>query len=484
MKYVNGRPIPSRPGELNSQEPMDKLADLLTECANAFSATVDGDTFALTALGVAGTSTFTLGATDTLTIDAGTTDHTGSTIITMDMDVNSASCSGIKIDLDIGTALSTSENTYAFHADVAGVSGDNGNASIAAFYGTGDTTSGAPVYGLQLAGAWDTAIYVSGTSTTAVSIAGNATTAIGVATGTFTTGLSLGGTLTTGVSIGACTTAVAVTGATTQAIYVTGNSTTAFMTNTGTFTNGISLAGTLTYGMRISACTTGISFDGSMTTGIAIPGSVATAISLSGSVADGIAIFSSGSPMALSTYANYAMKIYTTCASTDASNSVEPFYMKSSMTGVGGVGGRARFHLYTNVALGGWSNALKAFAEYGASGRTTGLGSAFCAEMTLSAGTSSGTYAPLEIELNVGSGASTGTNTAFIHCSVQGADVATFDTNGLLFNIQGVTAADGKFVLLDGDEPTWNENTVYLKSLVGSTSIYLIGCKAAAKNVD
>ncbi len=96
-------------------------------------------------------------------------------------------------------------------------------------------------------------------------------------------------------------------------------------------------------------------------------------------------IYTAGSPV---------FNMYTTCASTGSTNA-EPFYVKSTMTGATCVGGRARFHLYTNVALGGWSNALKAYAEYGAAGKTTGLGSALCAEMVLSAGTSSGTYAPL-----------------------------------------------------------------------------------------
>jgi hypothetical protein len=47
----------------------------------------------------------------------------------------------------------------------------------------------------------------------------------------------------------------------------------------------------------------------------------------------------------------------------------------------------------TNVALGSWSNALKGEVTYGASGSTTGLGSSILAEMTLAAGTTTGTYA-------------------------------------------------------------------------------------------
>lgn len=147
-------------------------------------------------------------------------------------------------------------------------------------------------------------------------------------------------------------------------------------------------------------------------------------------------------------------EMYSTSASANASTSVEPFYFKSTMTGAGGVGGRARFDLYTNVALGGWSNALKAATEYGDSGRTNGLGSAICAELSLSAGTTQGNYAPLEIELNVGTGASTGTKTAFIFMSAQGAGLATFKENGYLFILNGPTdTANGLFDATNVDAP-------------------------------
>ena len=159
------------------------------------------------------------------------------------------------------------------------------------------------------------------------------------------------------------------------------------------------------------------------------------AVSLSGSLALG----SSGSPISLAAGAP-KQTLYATSSSTNGSSSVESFLVYTTMTGAGGVGGRARFYMTANVALGGWSNALKAEVVYGASGRTTGLGSAFCAEMTLSAGTSSGTYAPLEIELNLGSGALTGTATAFMYLSAQGADVGTFDDNGFLFILAGVSS--------------------------------------------
>lgn len=133
-----------------------------------------------------------------------------------------------------------------------------------------------------------------------------------------------------------------------------------------------------------------------------------------------------------------------TSASTAGGTSVEPFVMSSTMTGIGGVGGRARFRLDTNVALGSWSNALKAHAVYGSAGKTTGLGSAFVAELDLSAGTVDGTYAPLELELNLPASASTGTQTSLMYASVNGANKAAFDTSGFLFSVAGLTAASGK----------------------------------------
>ena len=133
-----------------------------------------------------------------------------------------------------------------------------------------------------------------------------------------------------------------------------------------------------------------------------------------------------------------------TTTSTATSGTYQPLVVSTTMSGAGADGGRAKFDMTTNVALGSFSNALKAEVTYGASGRTTGLGSAFVAEMTLSAGTSAGTYAPLELELNLPTGASTGTLTSFIHASMQGAAVATMDTNGRFINLVGVTAGAGK----------------------------------------
>lgn len=159
-----------------------------------------------------------------------------------------------------------------------------------------------------------------------------------------------------------------------------------------------------------------------------------------------------------------------TSASTDAGTSVEPLTFSSTMTGIGGVGGRAKFSLSANVALGGWSNALKAETTYGASGRTTGLGSAFVAELTLSAGTTSGTYAPLEVELNLGSNAPIGTNTSFAYFSANGT-ATNFIDSGYLFSLQGLgAAASGKIFQAN----TAADATHALKILIGSTPYYIM----------
>lgn len=200
-----------------------------------------------------------------------------------------------------------------------------------------------------------------------------------------------------------------------------------------TWTTGISIT---------TSATTGISLaTGTFTTGISIAGTTTTGISITANPTTGIALGTSGTPLTYGTVTNKAATIYSTCSTTNGSTSFEPVLFSTTMTGAGQVGGRVRAYMTTNVALGGWSNAFKAEVTYGASGSTTGLGSALLGEMTLSAGTTSGNYAPLELELNVASGDSLGTRTAMQYLSVNGTGVATFDTNGYILNIQGISAA-------------------------------------------
>ena len=186
---------------------------------------------------------------------------------------------------------------------------------------------------------------------------------------------------------------------------------------------------------------------------------------------DGLGLGVSGTPMDLTTSTTQrAIDVYTTSASTSGSTSIRPIYMKNTMTGAGGVGGRAEFYMTTNVALGGWSNALKGMVEYGASGKTTGLGSAIVGETILSAGTSTGTYTALEAELVLGSGASTGTETSFLYMAASGAGVAAMDTSGDLFKIDGLTVASGKLFQVN----TAGAASHGLRIDIGGTKYYIM----------
>ena len=117
-----------------------------------------------------------------------------------------------------------------------------------------------------------------------------------------------------------------------------------------------------------------------------------------------------------------------------------------TLTGVGGVGWASKSELAANVALGAYANGLYGYLEFGASGRVTGLASGTVGEIVLSAGCTQGTYAAFEAEIGMPSGAVTGTNTSFMYLSTYGADKATFDTSGTLFNLAGVTKGSGKFL--------------------------------------
>ena len=117
-----------------------------------------------------------------------------------------------------------------------------------------------------------------------------------------------------------------------------------------------------------------------------------------------------------------------------------------TLTGVGGVGWASKSDLEANVALGAYANGLYGYLEFGASGRVTGLASGTVGEVVLSAGCTQGTYAAFEAEIGMPSGAVTGTNTSFFYLSTYGADKATFDTSGTLFNLAGVTKGTGKFL--------------------------------------
>jgi hypothetical protein len=125
-----------------------------------------------------------------------------------------------------------------------------------------------------------------------------------------------------------------------------------------------------------------------------------------------------------------------------------------TLTGAGAVGWASKSDLEANVALGAYANGLYGYLAFGASGRVTGLASGTVGEVVLSAGCTQGTYAAFEAEIGMPSGAVTGTNTSFLYLSTYGADKATFDTSGTLFNLAGVTKGSGKFLQDTTSGPT------------------------------
>ena len=164
----------------------------------------------------------------------------------------------------------------------------------------------------------------------------------------------------------------------------------------------------------------------------------------------------------------------TVSSSSTGGSNVEPIYLATTMTGAGGLGGRLRSSMTTNVALGSYSNAIKGDVTYGASGSTTGLGSAILAEMTLSAGTASGTYAPFEAELNLAAGASTGTQTSLLYLSVNQTGTTAFDDNGYLMSVQGLTANGADCFRTGLTAATINAaTTAALRIRVGSTDYFI-----------
>jgi hypothetical protein len=184
-------------------------------------------------------------------------------------------------------------------------------------------------------------------------------------------------------------------------------------------------------------------------------------------------INTSGSPLAF-TAGTPAFTLYTTNASVSGSTSAEAFLVYNTQTGAGGVGGRARFYMTTNVALAGWSNALKAQVVYGATGQTTGLGSVFCAEMALSAGTTSGTYAPLESEVTSATGSSAGTATSFLYMNNSGTGTTVMNSaNGYLFEIgAGVTDTTGGIFEAEVNTDSMSMTHV-LKIRIAGTAYYI-----------
>lgn len=188
---------------------------------------------------------------------------------------------------------------------------------------------------------------------------------------------------------------------------------------------------------------------------------------------NGLGIGASGSEVTY-TAGTPLVTLYATAAGSGSTN-CEPMYVYSILTGTSPVGGRSEFHTYANVACGGWMNAIKGYTQFGASGRVTGLASAVCAEVLLSAGTTQGTYAPLEAELVADSAVSTGTSTSFLYCNIAGSNgtgITTINTNGYFFEI-GAGIADTAGGMFEAETVGTVSATHVLRVKIDGTAYWL-----------
>ncbi len=166
-----------------------------------------------------------------------------------------------------------------------------------------------------------------------------------------------------------------------------------------------------------------------------------------------------------------AKKLIWTTTSASTSN---PMAMTNTMTGAGTTGGRVLIEMVTAVTLGGWANAVKAYANFGTAGAVTGLGSALNAEIQVGTQASvTGTYAAVEMELVLATGGGgSNTKTAFMYMNTNGAAITNFDDNGYLFIIgTGVTVGGGKF--FDNNAGTAINNTHSLRCNIDGVDYFI-----------
>jgi len=125
---------------------------------------------------------------------------------------------------------------------------------------------------------------------------------------------------------------------------------------------------------------------------------------------------------------------------------VELFKVLTTLSGPGATGGRALFQLSTEVALGGWANALKGITDFGSAGSIVGLASGVCAELVMPAtAPAAGNYVALEAEIVMPQNTGCGAGMAYMYCNVQGLGKATFQSNGFFAIIDNAGDTDLEF---------------------------------------
>lgn len=177
--------------------------------------------------------------------------------------------------------------------------------------------------------------------------------------------------------------------------------------------------------------------------------------------------------------------LYATNDGTDGATNAEPFFVSSTLTGAGQVGGRSKFLMTHNVTLGGWANALKAQVDCNTNGGASGLLSGICSEVNFPASASKGNTQVMELEaVFPASGFTTSAAhyTSFIGCNMSGTTCTQFDSYGLLFDIEGMTPAATKFISATSQTAKCQigANTRYLVFSQAEDSLKLAGTGGSA----
>lgn len=113
---------------------------------------------------------------------------------------------------------------------------------------------------------------------------------------------------------------------------------------------------------------------------------------------------------------------------------------QQTMTAAGGLGRAFQPKLVTNVALGAWSNAMRALVQCQVAGKATGLLSVVNAEIELpSSDVGSGTFAVYETEVVAPSGGVI-QEIDLNYIAVSGANAGQVDDKAYLFTISGFSS--------------------------------------------
>jgi hypothetical protein len=118
----------------------------------------------------------------------------------------------------------------------------------------------------------------------------------------------------------------------------------------------------------------------------------------------------------------------------------------TALSTAGASGGAIKNNQTINAALVD-TTAIYGMVTFGTAGKVTGLAAGVTGEVLLSAFTTEGTYAALEAELGMASGASLGQKTCVIYANAYGSGAATIAAGADFINFgTGLTAGAGGFI--------------------------------------